>query len=126
MFPDILQAAGLRVERHSDHFEPNTPDEEWLTHVGKQGWVALTHDARIRYKPNELEAVVRNGVALLVIVGQAPHRELATRFVYTLPRVETFLAAHTAPFIGRVYRPSAAEIAENAAAAGSVSLWFTP
>jgi hypothetical protein len=26
-FPEILRAAGLTVQRHSDHFEPETPDE---------------------------------------------------------------------------------------------------
>lgn len=123
-FPDVLTAAGLRVERHADHFAPNTPDEEWLPRVGRAGWVALTHDGRIRYKPNELAAVVQHHVALLVVVGKAPHRELATHFVHTLPRIEAFLGAHALPFIGRVYRASATEIARDATAPGSVTLWF--
>ncbi|MGH9423743.1 MAG: hypothetical protein ACRD3J_27460 [Thermoanaerobaculia bacterium] len=50
-FPEILRAAGLLVERHADHFAPDTPDEEWLEAIGRRGWVALTHDMRIRYKP---------------------------------------------------------------------------
>jgi hypothetical protein len=56
-FPEILAAAGLNVERHGDHFAPDTPDEVWLEKVGKRGWIALTHDRRIRYKPNERNAV---------------------------------------------------------------------
>jgi predicted nuclease of predicted toxin-antitoxin system len=124
IFPDVLKAAGLHVERHADHFAPTASDEEWLAHVGEAGWVALTHDARIRYKPNELAAVMQHRVVLLVIVGNAPHRELATRFVHSLPRIEAFLSAHDPPFIARVYRPSAAEIEKNVSAAGSVSLWF--
>jgi hypothetical protein len=56
-FPAILCHAGLRVERHADHFAPNCPDEEWLGTVAARGWVAITHDQRIRYKPNELAAV---------------------------------------------------------------------
>jgi hypothetical protein len=123
-FPDILSAAGLRVERHAAHFAPDTPDEDWLAQIGRAGWVALTHDGRIRYKPNELAAVVRNNVSLLVVIGHAPHHELATRFVHTLPRVYAFLAAHTPPFIARVYRPSVAEVARNPTAAGTVSQWF--
>jgi len=59
-FPDILSSAGLRVERHRDHFRPASTDEEWLAAVGARGWVAVTHDSRIRYKPNELQAVVRH------------------------------------------------------------------
>jgi len=29
-FPEILAAVGLNVERHGDHFAPDTPDEVWL------------------------------------------------------------------------------------------------
>src|SRR5438874_914842 len=53
-FPAILAAAGLSVERHRDHFPPDCADERWLEVVGQRGWVALTHDRHIRYKPNEL------------------------------------------------------------------------
>ncbi len=103
-FGEILKAGGLTVERHADHFAPDTQDEVWLAEIGKRGWVALTHDRRIRYKPNERDAVMRHGVALLVIVGSAPFPELAHAFVATIPRVEQFLASHQAPFIAKVYR----------------------
>lgn len=36
-----------------------------------------THDGRIRYKPNELAAVVEHRVALLVMIGHAPYAKLA-------------------------------------------------
>ncbi len=55
-FPGILRDAGLAVERHTDHFAHDCEDNEWLREVAARGWVALTHDARIRYKPNELAA----------------------------------------------------------------------
>lgn len=51
-FPAILRDAGLRVERHADHFAPDCPDDEWLRDVASHGWIAITHDRRIRYKPN--------------------------------------------------------------------------
>jgi hypothetical protein len=63
-FPEILREAGLRVERHADHFAPTCPDEEWLRAIAARGWVAVTHDARIRYKPNELAAVIAHDVTL--------------------------------------------------------------
>lgn len=59
-FPEILSAAGLQVERHADHFAPDASDEEWLALVGSRGWVAVSHDRRIRYKPYELGAVLRH------------------------------------------------------------------
>lgn len=65
--PDILASAGLKVERHRDHFPPDCSDESWLRVVGERGWVAVTHDQHIRYKPNEREAVMRHGLGLLVV-----------------------------------------------------------
>lgn len=51
MFPAILREAGILVERHADHFDQNEKDEVWLAEVGRRGWVALTHNLRIRYQP---------------------------------------------------------------------------
>ena len=48
-FPELLSRAGIVVERHDDHFGPNTPDVTWLREVGQRGWFVLTHDQRIRY-----------------------------------------------------------------------------
>jgi hypothetical protein len=122
-FGEILKAVGLTVERHADYFAPDTPDEVWLAEVGKRGWIALTHDSRIRYKPNERAAVMRHSVGLLVIVGKAPFPDLARAFVATLPRVEQFLAGHKPPFIAKVYRPSPTEIKQRHDAPGRVELW---
>lgn len=123
-FPEILRSSGIRVERHADHFEPDTPDEIWLEAIGKRGWIALTHDRRIRYKPNERDAVMRHGVALLVIVGADPYTDLAHNFVATLPRIKSFLGRHKPPFIAKVYRPPPPETARHDAAPGHVELWY--
>ena len=121
-FPAILSAAGLKVERHQDHFADDAPDEEWLATIGEKGWVAVTHNLRIRYMPNELDAVVRHRVSLLVVIGKASYPELARAFVETTPRIEVFLARHTPPFIAKVYRPTPSEIARGEAV-GRVELW---
>jgi hypothetical protein len=97
-FAEILRAGALTVERHADHFADDAADETWLEEIGKRGWIVLTRDRRIRYKPNELDAVVRHGVGLLVIVGKAPLSDLARAFVATLPRVENFLNRRKPPF----------------------------
>lgn len=123
-FPEILAAAGLKVERHADHFKPDCPDDEWLEEVGKKGWVAVSHDSRIRYKPNELTAVVQHRVALLVLIGKAPLRTLAENFIATAPRILTFLDTQPAPLIAKVYRPSPADLRTDANAPGNVALWY--
>jgi hypothetical protein len=123
-FPEILKSAGPAVERHADYFAHDTPDEVWLEAIGKRGWIALTHDRRIRYKPNERDAVMRHGVTLLVIVGAAPFPELARAFVTSVPIIEGFLQRHKPPFIAKVYRPSPAETARRGTAPGRVELWY--
>lgn len=123
-FPAILRESGLTVERHDDHFAPTAPDEEWLEFVGGRGWVAVTHDRRIRYKPNQLAKVRAHRVALLVVVGRAPFSELARSFVATKARIERFAAKHKPPYIAKVYRPSPKELTRTPAASGRVEHWF--
>ena len=120
-FPAILSEAGLTVHRHADVFEPACPDETWLAEVGANGWIAITHDARIRYKANEKRAVLDHGVRLLVVVGQAPLPELAENFVATIGKIEAFIEAHPAPWIGKVYRPPGGAVPE---VPGSVTIWL--
>jgi len=122
-FPEILRAAGLKVERHVDHFRHDTSDEEWLREIGGRGWIAVTHDGRIRYKPNELATVMQHGVALLVVVGHAPYPELAQAFVATQPRILNFIERHEPPYIAKVYRPSPGDIANDPSALGRIELW---
>ena len=122
-FPAQLRASGLTVERHADHFLPGTPDEDWLRDIGQRGWVAVTRDTRIRYKPNEVAAVRLYRVALLVLVGKAPHADLAANFVRTAERIETFLGRNPPPLIAKIYRPAPADRARDPDAPGTISRW---
>lgn len=123
-FPEILRSHGVTVEQHKDHFAHDAPDEEWLAGVSANGWVAVTRDQRIRYKPNERDAVVRHAAALLVIVGNATHPELARSFVATMPKIERFVQKQPRPFIAKVYRAAASDLARRPDASGRVELWY--
>jgi PIN like domain len=123
-FPAILTEAGLRVERHADLFSPEGSDEQWLEHCGRNGHIAISHNSRIRYVPNELAAVKRFKVALIILVGKAPTAELARNFVNTLGRIEDFVASHTAPFIAKVYRPTTTDSASAVDTPGRIELWY--
>lgn len=122
-FPEILTAAGLAVERHGDHFAHDCPDEIWLKTIGEKGWIAVTHDGRIRYKPNELAAAMQYRVALLVVVGRAPFPQLAQAFVASRSRILHFVEAHQPPYIAKVYRPPGAETAITPETPGRIELW---
>lgn len=120
-FPATLISAGLRVERHDDHFDHRTPDEEWLKEVGQRGWIAITRDRRIRYKRNQRDAIIENGAGVLMLLGNATFPELATSFLATRKQIERFIAQHEPPYIAKIYRPPAHD---NPLAPGRIELWY--
>jgi len=103
-FPEKLRAAGLKVKRHDDHFGQLTPDEEWISEVGRRGWVAVTRDARIRYSPLALETLMSSGARLFAIVGRLTTDEAAEVFLRQRHRIERLLQKETEAFIGKVRR----------------------
>ena len=120
--PRVLRQAGLAVERHDDHFDDTTFDEEWLSEVGKRGWVVLTHNRRIRYNSRETAALMEAGVRAFFLIGHTTHLELAENFVRTLESVYRFLARHRGPFLAKVYRPSGTA---EPGRSGRVEMWLS-
>ncbi len=97
---DALRHAGANVVHHDDHFPPATPDEEWLAAVGRHGWIILTKDIRIRYKPNEKEAILEAGaVAVILVSGNMKGEEMAELFVRSLGRIERIAGSARPPAI---------------------------
>lgn len=103
-FPEKLRAAGLRVERHDDHFGQLTPDSEWIAEVGRRGWIAITRDWRIRYSPLALATLMASGARLFVIVGRLTTDEAADVFLRQRKRIERLLRKESKPFIGKIRR----------------------
>ena len=60
-----LREAGAIVHVHDDSFPPDAKDEEWLTRVGRNQWIVLTKDHRIRYRNLERSALMSAGVAAM-------------------------------------------------------------
>lgn len=125
-FPEILAASGIRVERHIDHFRQDCPDEVWLEAIGRRGWIAITCDQRIRYKPNERAAVMAHQVALLICIGQATFSEHARSFVATRARIERFVDAHQRPYIAKVYRGPVTDDPCAPLLPGRIEQWYPP
>jgi PIN like domain len=123
-FPAILADGGLTVETHAAHFSEAAPDEEWLPIVARSGWIVVTHDARMRYKANERDAIVSNRIALLLIVGSAPHADLAHSFVRTRDKIESFVRENTPPYIAKIFRAEPRDLLRNPHAKGRIELWY--
>ncbi len=65
-FGRTLRDAGVSVELHDDHFDERTTDVEWIPAIAARGWVAVTKDDRIRYRPLEKELVLASRARLLL------------------------------------------------------------
>jgi hypothetical protein len=58
---DALRAQGASIEIKTDHFEPDTPDVDWLPVVGSRGWVILSKDKHLRHNLLELVRLLKSG-----------------------------------------------------------------
>jgi predicted nuclease of predicted toxin-antitoxin system len=105
---EALRQAGAEVRIHDDHFPPAARDEEWLSEVGRRGWIVLTKDARIRYRGIERTALMNAGVRAFVLTAKnLQGSEMASVFVRALPAMTRFIVSHPPPFIARVTRSGA-------------------
>lgn len=88
------------MEPHDDHFAPHTPDHDWLRQVGKRGWVVLSKDTRIRYRPNELAALREAGVvAVFLTAGNLAGLDMAELFRKNLRHISKAVANADRPTI---------------------------
>lgn len=54
-----INTAGYHAEVHTDHFEQQAADVDWIPDVAARGWVILTKDRKILKRPHERAAVMR-------------------------------------------------------------------
>ena len=88
---------------HADYFSEDAPDDEWLNWVGKNGWLALTKDKRIRYRRTEFAAVAQVNVRLFVLTtGNITAAEMGESFVKALGKTKRIAKNHDAPFVAGV------------------------
>lgn len=101
----VLKDAGIRVERHLDHFARGTPDEEWLPLVGESNWVLLTTDKRIRYRANEKQAVIRHKVRMFYFSkNDMSGHQIASALQKALPEIKKHCARQPPPFFAAIAR----------------------
>lgn len=98
-----LAARGLNVIYHNDHFPEATEDETWLAEVGRQGWIALTKDSRIRYERNVRDAYIRAGARVFVLVGgNMTSDEMTAAFGGAAEEMVDLVSKRAGPFVANV------------------------
>jgi hypothetical protein len=98
-----LVKIGLVVEIHDRHFARDEEDRVWLRIVGERGWVVLTKDQRLRYRPLEIAALRASKARVFVLTaGNLRGIEIVEVFLTALPRLCKVLHSRPGPFIGRI------------------------
>jgi hypothetical protein len=101
--PDALRAMGIRIELLHEHFDLATADTDWLTEVGKRGWVVLTKDQHIRRRRIEMDSLLAANVAAFVLTsGNLAGAGMATAFASAWPRIQKHVRDYAVPFVAAV------------------------
>jgi len=79
-------------------------DVDWLTRAGREGWVVLMKDERIRYRPAERTALVNHRVrAFCLTSGNLRAAEMAQLYIAVLDKLTAACVA-PGPFLYVVSR----------------------
>jgi PIN like domain len=100
---DALAQHGVKFERHGSHFSAGTEDTTWLPFVGKQGWLLLTKDKRIRFNELEKSAIQRFwGWEFYFASGNYSGAEMAVMLAAALRDMARFCRRYDPPFIASI------------------------
>lgn len=102
-----LRSAGWNVPTLAEVYgdqEESVPDTEWLERCGRQGWVVLTKDRRIRYRPAEIAAIRSHNVKAFVLPrGNLTAADQSQRFIDNAERIVS-ACKDDGPFVVAVYQ----------------------
>lgn len=106
--PDLLRAAGLRLRTLAEVYgipaDETIADIDWLTRAGREGWVVLMKDERIRYRLVERMALVDHQVrAFCLTSGNLRAAEMAQLYIAVLDKLAA-ACADPGPFLYVVSR----------------------
>jgi hypothetical protein len=108
---DALTQHGVKHERHGQHFDPGTEDSVWLPFVGKQGWILITKDKRIRFNELEKAAVLRHHVREFYFSsGNYSGVEMAEILVAALRDMIRICRRYDPPFIASIAKSGAVSL----------------
>lgn len=103
---EALRGAGWLVRTHLEVFgdrDQEITDVEWLELCGREEWIVLTMDRRIRYHRAEIAAIRRHRLRAFVLTsGNLSASQQAQRFVANAERILVACEA-PGPFVYTVH-----------------------
>lgn len=92
---------GEEVVRLQDVFERGTEDEKWLRKAGAEGFIVVTKDGRLRYRPNERAALIEANTAVFTVTS-GPGKVMGATLSGGLPTMRRVLRGQKTPLVGHV------------------------
>ena len=96
---EILRLRGLDVRAELEVFGSRprgVPDAEWLERAGREGWIVLSKDKRLRHDRDQQAMMVEHGVKAFVLTsGNLRAPEQADRFLENIERIQSAALAET-------------------------------
>jgi hypothetical protein len=106
--PHLLNAlsdAGIKHEKHLDHFAAGLEDRMWIPVVAEHGWCLLTADARIRYNQLERQAVQDNALRMFYFSNNnMAGRDMGMALSIALPKMQKLFQNNQPPFAASITR----------------------
>lgn len=101
-----LRAAGVDVTCHRDLFAQGALDTVWLPVVAAKGFVVLTSDGRMQFRPLEVTAIIESRARVLFLRKgkNATHPRLAALLIRSYPVVADFFAKCADPCVAVLAR----------------------
>jgi predicted nuclease of predicted toxin-antitoxin system len=98
-----MKAFGEDVIHITEIFPDNADDTEYLPRVGSEGWILVTRDNRIRYRPAEQTAPREHQVGAFFMGGKNLNRcQLIQQLVRNWPRMKELAHKTPVPFAFQV------------------------
>jgi PIN like domain len=114
--PEALRAAGVEIRVHDELFPQGTEDVVWLREAGRNGWIVITRDDRIRYNQLEKDAVIAARLRFFSITSSSlTGEEAAALILSALDRMSRLCRTHSkGGFIAKISRGPDVKILEVA------------
>lgn len=95
----------IPVEYHQSHFAQDTPDDEWMSEVGRRQWTIIGHDSQHHVMASELSAVKQYQLGCFYLWGaEASRWQKMQCFARAYDRIVRAMNTTARPFIYRVTR----------------------